>query len=281
MREHDLLSVGLIVVPRGRGVGSGSEVALKRLLRQRQRLGRRGLGSAVAAVAGRPLDTVGALVGRSEVLGPAYTEFRGGWSVDERWLSRARSLEVIAVAEQAVHPDNRVQLSSSRDGLGSRLAAASWRLRDDDVDRISQDGSNRGSISPIPRAPPSARSTIRCRRPASTTTRPGGWSTPIRASTAWETSSSPAARSFRPVWATRTRHWRSWPWRSGSRITWPRIVGKDRRRSPREEERSRRGEGRRRRHRDAGLVGAATRDEDRGQDQRHDRAGERERCRLS
>jgi choline dehydrogenase-like flavoprotein len=61
---------------------------------------------------------------------------RGGWSRHSNLRARFSRFEVFGFFEQAPDPDNRIELTDERDGLGVPQARLHWRWNDIDVDSV-------------------------------------------------------------------------------------------------------------------------------------------------
>jgi choline dehydrogenase-like flavoprotein len=126
-RDHELLNMGAVLIPKRAGFNSEAERALRRLkplLKGRRT--EKPLASA-RAIAARPGDALAALRGMDGRRAgswrhspDAYRWFRGGWSRPEADRSEFTSFAVHAATEQSPDRDNQLTLSGATDALGRR-----------------------------------------------------------------------------------------------------------------------------------------------------------------
>jgi choline dehydrogenase-like flavoprotein len=139
LRQEKMLNICVMLVPRPIGYESRSVNSMRVLTSSLKRFQfpKGGLKHVSHVLTGLD-DIVGYLYCRSRKIEFPYSPRYGGWSRRPKVQKTLKVFEVIAQAEQAPNPDNRVTLSQACDRFGRRQVHLHWRWSDVDLRSISR-----------------------------------------------------------------------------------------------------------------------------------------------
>lgn len=142
LRRESLLNMSMIFLPRRNGwqvsetMNARQVAGFQAAIRLRGAIRDRRLPAAWDLVAGAVgIDGIARRL-FSRVVSPTANLARGGWSkLPARQRARFDRFQILHVAEQAPHRDNRVMLGSERDATGLRRLTIDWQWHQSDQDK--------------------------------------------------------------------------------------------------------------------------------------------------
>ena len=139
LRQEQLLNICVMLVPRPSGYESRAVNSWRNLLSaaKRKQLPK-DAWKHVKNVVSDLDDIVNYAYRRVKKLDFVYSPRMGGWSRRPADIRTFKAFEVIAQAEQAPNPDNRVTLTEECDRLGRRKVSLNWRWSDIDLETIKR-----------------------------------------------------------------------------------------------------------------------------------------------